>query len=152
MKDSYCLRYASIEDLDLVYEWANDELVRAQSFSSAKISHSEHQAWFSSVLADSNTQLWIYCVNGVPAGQIRCKVTDSQEAIISYSIAAAFRGQGHGSRMIKMLPDVVRKRFPDAVRLLAMVKPQNTASNRIFLSNGYLEEYTCYALPLQESE
>lgn len=146
------LRRAARSDADLLFEWANDPYVRAQSFSAAPISYETHCVWLERILASDDTQIWIYCIDGVPAGQIRCHLNDEMDVLISYSIGAAFRGQGHGKRMIAMIPDAAKERFPQANRLIALVKPENPRSKRVFAVNGFMEAYTCYMLPLDAGE
>ncbi len=150
MDNAYSLRPVCQADIDLLYEWANDPLVRAQSFSVDPISRATHQAWFTSMLAAADVQLWIYCVNDVPAGQVRGKYNSENELLISYSICAEFRGKGHGKRMIDMVTGAARERFPQVTRLIALVKPENLRSKHVFESNGYCEDYICYSKPCKE--
>ena len=44
MKDGY-LRLAEMEDMDLLFTWANEEMVRKNSFSTRKITYEEHVIW-----------------------------------------------------------------------------------------------------------
>ena len=47
------LRKATIEDRDLLFQWANDPLVRKNSFSTAEIAYEEHVDWYNRVLVYS---------------------------------------------------------------------------------------------------
>ena len=40
------LREATIEDRDLLYEWANDPETRRASFNTDRINYEEHCRWF----------------------------------------------------------------------------------------------------------
>lgn len=42
----FTLRKVKIEDLEILFDWANDSLVRTNSFSTKSITISEHKAWF----------------------------------------------------------------------------------------------------------
>ena len=44
------LRKATIEDMDLLFQWANDPVVRKNSFSTAEISYEEHTKWYHNLL------------------------------------------------------------------------------------------------------
>ena len=48
------LREAIIEDIDILCKWANDPLVRQNSFSTEKIRYEDHVKWFNRVLKGDN--------------------------------------------------------------------------------------------------
>lgn len=66
------LRKATIADMDLLFEWANDPLVRQNSFTTEKITYEEHQRWFWKALERENFQQYIYMsplynfINNIP--------------------------------------------------------------------------------------
>jgi len=146
--ERFMLREATSEDMQLLFEWTNDPEVRAQSFCSDPISLDTHQRWFSEKLKCANAQIWILTDCGLPIGQIRCDCNDEEEGIISYSIARDCRRQGHGKRIVQMAYDQIRLRFPKVKRIVAFVKPENIASQRVFLSNGYTDESSRFVLPV----
>ena len=55
-----------------------------------------------------------------------------------------FRGKGYGHKILKLVEDEVWRNHPEIQRLVAKVKPDNPASNRLFISEGYGLEYSCY--------
>lgn len=69
--ENYYLKSASAEDLELLYIWANDDTVRENSFESSKITMEEHRAWFENKLQSDSCDMFIYCVNDIPIGQVR---------------------------------------------------------------------------------
>jgi RimJ/RimL family protein N-acetyltransferase len=89
------------EDGRLLWEWANDPAVRAVSFSSEPISWQQHWQWFNSKLSSPDCIFYI-AVNlaDLPIGQVRFERT-GDEATISVSLAANFRGKGFGSSIIR---------------------------------------------------
>lgn len=101
MVDVLKIRSARAEDVDLLYKWSNDELVRAQSFSSEVIPYETHCNWFKQKLVDAKSTLLIIEIDEVPAGIVRF---DEKEdgAVIGVSIDKDFRGKGLGSKFIKV--------------------------------------------------
>ena len=65
------IRNAAATDLDLVYSWSNDELVRKQSFSSEKISYNSHCDWFMSKLNSDSSSIFIVEEGPNPVGIVR---------------------------------------------------------------------------------
>lgn len=144
------LRKATKEDMDLLYQWANDPGVRAHSFSVSEINYEEHQKWFRELLEDPMRRQYIYVYNGEDIGQIRLTITGS-EAEIGYSIQRDKRGMGHGKKILKLLAEQIKRDNLEVKRLTAKVKPQNIASQKVFLDTGFVEKYQCYELEMDSS-
>src|SRR6188474_950002 len=94
-------RVATHEDVLLLFEWANDPVVRANSFNSEPIMPATHVEWFARTLSDPNCLLLILLeAGGAPIGQARFNRTSAREAEISIALAAEWRGRGIGARAI----------------------------------------------------
>lgn len=139
------LRKANYADMDVLYEWANDSVVRNNSFCSKPISYETHKVWFNRIMSDPMTHQYILMDNSMAVGQIRLCVT-GEEAEISYSIAKEFRGQGYGRILLRLTVEEVRTNHSEIVKLIAKVKPDNISSNKLFCSEGYSIDYCCYSL------
>lgn len=139
------LREAVKSDMDLLYEWANDPVVRHNSFRSGHIPYDVHQKWFGRMMEDERVLQYILMDDDTPVGQIRLNM-DADEAEVGYSVASQYRGQGFGRIMLRLVAKEVASRYPHIKRLVAKVKPDNIASNRLFESEGYDMEYLCYSL------
>lgn len=137
------LRAAAEEDVDLLFAWANEPLVRQNAFSTKEILYEEHKTWFGRILNDKNSTQYLYVYAGEAIGQIRIQI-DGQIAEISYSVCAQKRGQGHGKRMLQLLCEKVKQEFPDVKRLVGQVKPDNIASQAAFRNAGFLEKAVVY--------
>lgn len=134
MVDVLKIRSARAEDVDLLYKWSNDELVRAQSFSSEVIPYETHCNWFKQKLVDSKSTLLIIEIDEVPAGIVRF---DEKEdgAVIGVSIDKDFRGKGLGSKFIKV---GVEEFFKESdLTVLASIKKENIASVKSFKNAGF---------------
>lgn len=141
--DGY-LRKAAEEDRELLFQWVNEPAVRQNAFSVKKISHQEHCAWFAHALHCDTIGLYIYMCGTAAVGQIRVNVKGN-EAEISYSIDAAYRGQGHGTAMVALLEQRVKEDFPNVKILTAKVKAQNQSSQTVFQKNGFCICYKCFS-------
>jgi len=132
------LRKATAADADLYFAWVNDAEVRRQSFDSRPIAWPEHQAWFARRLEEGTKQDALLLVAedeaGIPAGQVRFERKGAWR--VNYALAAEFRGVGLGAKMLRMAIEELRRRDPGA-RLQAEVKPDNTASRRVFDALGF---------------
>lgn len=139
------LRQADHGHMELLFEWANDETVRQNSFSTRKITYAEHEIWFSELLKKENIRQYIYYVDGTAVGQVRV-TAEEEQAEIGYSIAVHYRGMGYAKRMLGLLQIEIKEAFPNVRKLKAKVKPENQASNQVFLNLGYRETYREYEI------
>lgn len=142
------LRNASEADRELLFAWANDREVRINSFSGGGIPWTEHVEWFRRMMEDGDTCQYIYMAEGQPAGQIRVCISE-EEAEISYSICAGYRGRGHGARMLELLTERVGKELPQVKRLTARVKEKNIASRKSLQKAGYEEDWVVYEMEVR---
>lgn len=126
------LREATVEDTMLLFVWANDLLVRQNSFSSKNIVWDEHRKWFELALSNDNVKIYVLQYNELPVGQIRIE-NNGSEWRIGYSIDDSWRGNGYGRQMLCLLESKV----VDGTHLLGEVKRENIASQKIFEELGY---------------
>ena len=96
------LRPVRAEDCRLIWEWANDPVARAMSFSTENIPWEKHVVWFESKRTDPSVHFYIAVdKNNVPVGQIRFQI-NRQAAVVSVSLAPSQRGRGYGNEIIWM--------------------------------------------------
>lgn len=143
------LRRVRAEDKRLLWEWANDQEVRASSFSSDPIPWETHVAWFADRFAcgdevDSagkrgpgKSLMWI-AEDGeaTPVGQIRFDARLDGDREVDVSIARSMRGRGFGSEVIKLGMQALWEEDPGA-RVHAFIKPENLASVKAFEQAGF---------------
>lgn len=134
--DSLVFRAVSLEDQQLLWQWANDPIVRRFSFAKEPVPLSEHVPWFSRVLSNPNEKIFIFeNLNGTPVGQVRFRIQGC-EAVVSITVASEFRGQGYGGNMLQAaLNELFRQQDVHVVH--AYVLPENTASRKLFLRAGF---------------
>ena len=131
------LRNVKQEDCELLWEWANDPIVRSASFRSDSIPWEEHLKWFNNKLNSSNCYHFI-TVNTLnqPIGQIRFEIDKHLKSVVSISLDSKHRGQGYGKLMLQM---AINKLFQhiSVNHIQALIKPDNVASIRLFESVGF---------------
>lgn len=143
MNNKLYLRKATESDMELLFEWANDETVRQNAFNTASISYEEHKAWFSRMMADENVVQYILMNDDTPVGQIRLTI-DGSKALIGYSIAKEERGKGYGKEIINLVKGNVKQDYAQVDKLIGKVKPNNQPSLFCFEENGFDKKYIQY--------
>lgn len=130
------LRKVDTQDMERLYEWANEETTRNNSIQTHRIEPEEHRLWFYNKMKQCNCDMFIYSVNEIPIGQIRL---DYQEHCgwISFSIDQRYRGQGHGLIILQLAELEVKKSRPGMIRLAGLVKKNNLPSQKIFEKMQY---------------
>jgi UDP-2,4-diacetamido-2,4,6-trideoxy-beta-L-altropyranose hydrolase len=130
------LRSVRENDCQLLFEWAQDPVVRAASFHSAAISWEEHSHWFAERMQDPQSVIYIgENAAGEPVGVVRFQIK-GESAVLSVNVALRFRGEGWGRELILFSTrDLVRAN--SAQRVDAFVKPENQASVRLFEASGF---------------
>jgi UDP-2,4-diacetamido-2,4,6-trideoxy-beta-L-altropyranose hydrolase len=128
------IKSAKVEDVDLLYRWSSDELVRTQSFSSEVIPYETHCNWFEKKLLDAQSTLFIIQIDEIPAGLVRFDEKEG-EAIIGVTIDKNYRGKGLGGKFIKVgLEEFFKK---SDLTVLAYIKKGNIASVKSFENAGF---------------
>ena len=136
-RDSLSIRLVQDEDCKLLWEWANDPVVRASAFSSQMIRWEEHVEWFRRKLNDQNCRILV-CLDtsGVPVGQIRFEKHGASDANLDITVDGRLRGLGFAGRLIDLGADWAFEEW-NLTRLNAFVKPENIASAKAFERAGF---------------
>jgi spore coat polysaccharide biosynthesis predicted glycosyltransferase SpsG/RimJ/RimL family protein N-acetyltransferase len=122
------LRRATLDDLLLLFNWANDTVVRQNAINQELIEMDNHRHWLVDKLRSSNTLIFILTLFDQPIGQIRYDF-NGVEWELDYSIDTKYRGRGFGKKIIEM----TIKAFSGKV-IRAYVKSDNIASSKVFES------------------
>jgi RimJ/RimL family protein N-acetyltransferase len=130
------LRRARAEDSHLLWEWANDPVTRANSFSTAPIPWREHEIWFANKLNSPESVIWIAWTEDDKAiGQIRFELQQA-DATVSTCISPEMRGRGYGTHLIaRGSAELFCASQVETIH--AYVKPENEISLGAFLKVGY---------------
>ena len=129
-------RKATLEDAELIFDWANDASVRANSFQTEPISWDNHLQWYTQALQTTAITMWIYSIDHIPAAQIRL-TAEGATVTISYSVASDFRGQGIGTWLLQHCCLLTTLEMPHIELMQGWVKKENIASLKAFERSGF---------------
>lgn len=136
------LRRVQETDCKFLYDLRNEPEVRRNSFQTEEIAYEQHMAWFRRKIANPNVHIYILEGNKKAIGQVRVERTEKQGEL-SYALAAIVRGKGLSKWMLNELENQLRTE-DFCEELVAEVKQENIASQKIFRFLGYQEEKTEY--------
>lgn len=130
------LREVTNKDIEQLFEWANDDVVRKNAVNQEKIDWEDHKKWYNSRDFGSRTFIFILEENSESVGQIRFdKIENNYE--IDYSIDEKYRGKGYGITILKEGIDKLFSGLKENVSILAKVKQENIASFKVFKKCGF---------------
>ncbi len=130
------LRRAAESDVRAIWNISNDPDVRRQAFNPAPIPYEQHVQWFSARLASPASAMWVLDADGDVVAQIRYDRADDGTAVMSFSVAAAWRGHGLGGRLLASTWRRACGLF-DVDRVRGVAFTTNTASQRAFAAAGF---------------
>jgi UDP-2,4-diacetamido-2,4,6-trideoxy-beta-L-altropyranose hydrolase len=131
------LRPVRQKDCRLLWEWANDPVVRENSFNSTPVQWNEHQNWFRQKLADPRCFIYIITgEEGVPLGQVRFDINPDGIAEVDISTDVKERNKGYGSTALKLACQYILGKS-NTTKVLAHIKEDNEASIRVFTKAGF---------------
>lgn len=106
------------------------------SFDRRCIPFAEHEAWYRRIRKDPGTTLWIAKLGDRPIGQVRLTRISPLVREVHIALAASCRGKGLGRLVLeRALRQVFAK--TRALRVIAHIRPDNTASLTLFRSCGF---------------
>lgn len=137
MADPVTLRPGAPADVDRVFAWANDPVTRANSFSSAEITYEGHVRWYRSQLESEDRNLYIALDGEEPVAVVRLDRDgdDPTSCVVGINVAPTARGRGIGVRALEAGTE--QARALGFRRIVALIRPENTASVRAFTRAGY---------------
>lgn len=130
-------RKAVLGDSKLYFDWANDSIVRKQSFKSITIDIKNHKNWFKTKLEDDSCIMLLFQnEEEVFIGQVRIQKENKFEAIIGISIAAEHRGKGYAKDMLVLASEYFFKKNIEFL-INAYIKVHNLSSKKAFEKAGF---------------
>ncbi len=129
-------------DCNLIFSLSNDPLVWANSFNQNKIEYELHCKWFEKTVEDKNTLFFLVFTDESEkefVGQIRFKreCENSNECVISLSITEQFRGKHIVKEFLELGINELQKGWKNIDTIIAEVKDENIASNKLFEKEGF---------------
>jgi len=131
-------RFAELHDAALYYKWANDLVVRQNSFNTNEISYQQHIDWFSHKLNSKECFFYLFLnEEKLPVGQVRIDKSNN-EIVIGISIDENLRGKGLGVQLLNQASTDYLHKFPHA-EIIAYIKEENIASIHQFSKAGFIK-------------
>ncbi len=131
-------RFATLSDADLYYKWANDSIVRQNSFNTSEISYEQHINWFTNKLNSTDCFFYLFLnEENMPVGQVRIDKSNN-EIIIGISIDENHRGKGLGLQLLNQASNDYLHKFPKS-EIIAYIKEENIASINQFSKAGFVK-------------
>jgi len=131
------LRFRKVqkEDIELLFNWANDEEVRKQSFKTDKIDFETHKNWFQNKINDKNSQMYIAEIDSNPVSLIRFD-KKQEYAVISILIDRKWRGKTLSVPILINITEIFHQEHH--LPVYAYIKQNNTASIKAFENAGFI--------------
>lgn len=139
MRDSLTIKHANWKSVGLLFDLANDPLVRQVShIKKSKITLAEHLFWCEKKIDNPDTLLLLVYIEGDFVGVVRFErdfLAGKKMATISISLHKRFRGLGLGSFILENALNHAKKWGVEIVK--ASVMEKNIASIKIFMAAGF---------------
>lgn len=126
---------AALGDSTDVFTWRNDPATRAASVTQDEVSRADHDRWYAAMLTNDARIVYIAHLAGSAIGLCRFDV-DGDSAEVGINLNPEFRGRGLARPILAGSIARFRQTHPQ-VRLTATIRPENVASARTFLAEGF---------------
>jgi methionyl-tRNA formyltransferase len=144
------LRRATIDDVDFLFQLANDLDGRNNTFNPLKITLEGYKASFKNIHKSNGSVQYILMNNSIAVGQI-CFILSNETAEIEFHIASEFRCLNYERIIIALLIEKILDKYPVIQRLVAKIKPNNISSRKALIDNGFIGKEIDYSLDLKKS-
>ena len=130
-------RKAIIADCGLYHSWANDPLVRSQSYDTGSIDLGAHTKWFKERINHPDFYFYIFQNESLQnIGQVRITKNKDNTAIIGISIDSMHRGKAYAAQMLDIASNSFLTENP-AYIIYAYIKNSNDASIHSFIKANF---------------
>lgn len=132
-------RFAKLEDVDLLYQWANEPVARANSYQQEPIPYESHVKWLTNKLNNPNAFIYIFeDENKVSVGVVRIDKM-SEEVVISIVVDVGQRGKFYAAQMLRLATDNYLSKFSKDI-INAYIKISNLSSYKAFIKAGFTDQ------------
>jgi len=133
------IRNATAADASQLFYWRNDPETRRMSFSMDEISWESHKDWFEQILRHPGREIYIGEIlpDRIPFGELRFDILENRDTEINIVISPDWRRKGLGRILILNGIQTFSSRHPDIHKIIALIKPENTASKKLFEHCGF---------------
>jgi len=121
------IRDSHAGDARLLFDWRRDPVVIRHARHRSEPDWCTHVNWLQRRLQDRDCLLFIVELDGRPIGQVRFDIAGSR-AVLSYSVAANHRGQGHARKSLALALQRLDVERPEVCTVRAEVRVDNAVS------------------------
>lgn len=135
------IRKACPTDIHIVFELANDPLVRAMSFISDPIPWETHLGWYAKIL-DNPQEFLLLGFEQIGTnyesfiGQVRFTLVEGNLAETGISLTPFWRNKGRAQSLLTMGIAWLNAKIP-TIQIKALIKPDNPRSQKLFMACGF---------------
>jgi UDP-2,4-diacetamido-2,4,6-trideoxy-beta-L-altropyranose hydrolase len=124
-----------IEDLELIYQWQQDESVRRHAMTPQAPSFNEHKQWFLKQMSRYDSVFEKILCDGVSCGALRLDYRqDNNSYLLSWYLISKYQHRGIGPIMLEFA-----KRLAFGRPIYAFTLKDNRASHQALINAGFLE-------------
>ncbi len=129
-------RYATLDDSDLYFNWANDPMVRKNSINTDPILLEDHVKWFEGKINNPDAFMYLFFNDkDEPVGQSIIEFKNNW-VTIGQTIATEHRGKKYGKVILTMSTDDFLEQFPERT-ILSVIKASNIPSLKMSINSGF---------------
>jgi UDP-2,4-diacetamido-2,4,6-trideoxy-beta-L-altropyranose hydrolase len=125
------IRRAENKDLQICFTWANDKVVREQSYNQDPINFDKHTEWFHQKRSDPNSFFYLIEMDGEPIAQVRFQVNGG-EAVLGYLADEKIRNKGLGTAILSKGIEKFVSDYRRPIHIVGYVKNSNYPSQHSF--------------------
>lgn len=129
------LRRATMDDAARLLAWRNDPQTRAMSVSASEVTGDEHRAFLAASVDSADRSLFVAEDRGRPIGTVRLDREPDGTSTVSLTVAPEERRKGYATALLRAAE--VEAARGGAMRLVAVLRPDNGASRKAFEAAGY---------------
>jgi len=130
---------AKKEDIEKIFKWRNEPVVRKYSRDSNEINFVEHKKWFDNILLSDNKKLLKGIISNNEIGVLRFDFI-GDEAEISIYLRKEMIGKGYAAAFIKAGENWLHINYPSIKFVVAEILPENKASMNLFKKCEYKQK------------
>lgn len=138
----WIIREVTLKDSEALFNWRNDPEVYKYFFNPSPVKKTDHEAWLVKIVKSEQVKFFIANFKGEDVGTVRFDLSvDQKEAEIGIYLDSKFHGKRLGGAMLDACEIEFKKSFPQVVKIIAKVLPENIASEKMFVKNGYEKKF-----------
>ena len=132
-KNDIKVRKANLSDCETIYKWVNkkDSLLN-KLYTNKKIKFSDHKNWYSNILNDKNSYIWIIFFKKKKVGQVRMEYKKDLFHEVDIYLDEQFREKGIAKTSFQLVESRINVK-----NLKAKIKKNNISSFTFFENIGF---------------